>query len=129
MFISQSAVLSSAFLISGLAIERYYKVCRLNSTRFTRSKSKRTCVVMSAVATVLSLPCLVLFHNEQMHCRTVTEDLRVKLLMVYYTGMLLSFLSAVIVLIFTYSRIAITILRSQINMLRHDKDQSGNQSK
>ena len=129
MFVSQSAVLSSTFLICGLAIERYYKVCRPESTSFTRARSKRICVAISAVATVLSLPCFVLFHNEQMRCGSVTEGLLVKLLMAYYTGMLLSFLSAVIVLIFTYSRIAMTTLRSQINMLRHDKDQFGNQIK
>ena len=103
-------------------------MCRPESTSFTRAKSKRTCVAISAVAAVLSLPCFVLFHNEQMRW-SVTEGLWVKLLMAYYTGMLLSFLSTVIILIFTYSRIAMTVLRRQINMLRHDKDQSGNQIK
>ena len=129
MFISQSVVLSSTFLICGLAIERYYKVCRPKCASFTRGKSRNTCVATSVVATVLSLPCFVLYHNEHMHCRSLTEGLLVKLLMAYYTGMLLSFVTAVIILIFTYSRIAMTILRSQVNIMRHEKDQSGNQIK
>ena len=129
MFVSQSVVLSSTFLICGLAIERYYKVCRPKCVSFTRGKSRNTCVATSMVATVLSLPCFVLYKNEHMHCGSVTEGLLVKLLMAYYTGMLLSFVAAVIILIFTYSGIAITILKSQINMLRHEKDQSGNQIK
>ena len=129
MFVSQSVVLSSTFLICGLAIERYYKVCRPKCASFTRGKSRNTCVATSVVATVLSLPCFVLYKNEHMHCGSVTEGLLVKLLMAYYTGMLLSFITAVIILIFTYSGIAITILRSQVNMLRHEKDQSGNQIK
>ena len=126
-FISQSAVLSSTFLICGLAIERYYKVCRPKSTIFTSAKSKRTCMAISAVATVFSLPCLILFQNRQMHCGSVTEGVLVNVLMAYYTGMLLSYLSAVVILIYTYSRIAVTILKSQLNLLDHKHNTSGGQ--
>ena len=129
MFISQSAVLSSTFLICGLAIERFYKVCRPKSTTFTSEKSKHTCMAISVTATVLSLPCFALFYDKQMHCGSVTEGVLVKVLMAYYTGMLLSFLSAVVILIFTYSRIAVTILKSQLNLLQHKKDHSDNQPK
>ena len=129
MFISQSAALSSTFLVCGLAIERFCKVCRPKNTTFTSAKSKQTCIVISFIATVLSLPCFALFHDKQMNCRIVTEGVLVKVLMVYYTGMLLSFLSAVVILIFTYSRIAVIILKSQHNLLQHKKDHSGNQPK
>ena len=126
-FISQSAVLSSTFLICGLAIERYYKVCRPKSTTFTSAKSKRTCLAISVIATVFSLPCFILFQNRQMHCGSVTEGVLVNVLMAYYTGMLLSYLSAVVILIYTYSRIAVAILKSQLNLLDHKHNLSGGQ--
>ena len=129
MFISQSAALSSTFLICGLAIERFCKVCRPKNTTFTSAKSKHTCMAISVIAMVLSLPCFALFYDKQTHCGSVTEGVLVKVLMAYYTGMLLSFLSAVVILIFTYSRIAVTILKSQLNLLQHKKDNSDNQPK
>ena len=124
MFLSQSIVLSSTFLICGLALERYFKICRPNMTKMTRAMSRNMCMVISLIAVVFSIPCFAFFRNKYNRCGTVTAGLLVKLLNAYYTAVLLSFITAVFILIFSYSKIAVAIYESEFNLKKHFKGKS-----
>ncbi|KAH3707367.1 hypothetical protein DPMN_066769 [Dreissena polymorpha] len=44
MFLSQSIVLSSSFLICGLAVDRYLKICKANSIILTSKRARNGCL-------------------------------------------------------------------------------------
>ena len=122
MVFSQSTVLSSAFLIGGLALERYVKICR-PTTRVTRTFSRNTCIILSVVTFVSSLPVVLFYDNRSGLCRQVTETetLMFELHRIYYVTFVLVFVILFIVIIFSYFNIALAILRSRANIERHNK--------
>ena len=126
MFLSQTVVLSSAFIICGLAIERYHAVCKSKLAKL--SKSRNTCLVISATAAVFSAPCFAFYENKEMHCKTVSQRLLLIMLVIYYTIVLLSFLIVIVTLTYTYFKITATINRSQQSMRKHLSANSDRQS-
>ena len=120
MVFSQSTVLSSAFLIGGLALERYIKVCR-PTTRLTKTFSRNSCIILSVATTIFSLPVVLFYNNSTGLCRQLAEGLMADLHRIYYIIFILVFVILFVVLIFSYSSIALAILRSKANMERHNK--------
>lgn len=115
---SQSTVLSSAILIGGLALERYFKVCRPR-TRISKICSRNICIAISTVTFVLSLPVVPFFDNSSGLCKKVEDAFLLQLHFIYYAAFVLVFLVLFFVVIFSYSSIAYTILRSTANLERH----------
>lgn len=118
MVFSQSTVLSAAILIGGMAMERYFKVCR-PSTRITKVFSRNICIALSATTFALSLPVIPFYDNSSGLCRKVKVGLFQQLHLIYYTAVVLVFAVLFCVVIFSYSSIAIAVLRSRANIERH----------
>ena len=116
MFISQSVVLCSTFLICGLAIERYFKVCVKSGVQITKSRALRICVAIACVTILLSLPCFEMFKNIKGECMANTL---VKGVFVYYLMVLLTYILAFIVVTVSYTKISIAVLKSEKNVSRH----------
>ena len=117
MFLSQSVVLSSTFLICGIAVERYWKVCQASRTKLTPIKSRNICLVISLIATLLSMPTFGLYHNNKYkRCRAKTAGLSDELINVYYIAVLLTFVVVIVILIVSYTKIARAILESERNL-------------
>ena len=119
MFLSQSVVLSSTFLICGLAIERYVKVCQPSRTKLTPEKSRNICLVICLISVICSTPTLLFFHNKDNQCIMAGKGMPPKLMNIYFIAVVLTYVTAIVVLLFTYSKIAITILQSQMNLRKH----------
>ncbi|XP_060565322.1 trace amine-associated receptor 3-like [Ruditapes philippinarum] len=115
MFLSQSIVLSSSFLICGLALDRYLKVCRQLSS-FTTARARNVCVVISLLTTALSAPASVMFENRAGRCVSIVMD---NTLFAYYLLVFLIFICAAIIVVFSYCNVTKTVLDSEANVARH----------
>lgn len=114
MFISQSLVLSSSFLISGLALDRYIKVCR-QSVLFSKARARNVCFLISIVTSILSTPCFVMYENQGGRCVSVAgTDLYV-----YYFMVFLIFVVATILVVFSYYKVTKAVMKSEMNVARH----------
>ena len=121
MFLSQSVVLSSTFLICGIAVERYWKVCQASRTKLAPMKSRNICLAISMIAALLSMPTFGLYHNNKYkRCSAKTTGLSDELINVYYIAVLLTFVVAIVILIVSYTMIARVILESERNLKKHD---------
>ena len=119
MFLSQSVVLSSTFLICGIAIERYVKVCQPSRTKLTPEKSRNICLVICLISVICSTPTLLFFHNKGNQCIMAGKGMPPKLMNIYFIAVVLTYVTAIGVLLFSYSKIAITIFQSQMNLRKH----------
>ena len=121
MFLSQSFVLSSTFLICGIAVERYWKVCQASRTKLTPIKSRNICLVIILIAALLSMPTFGLYHNNKYKiCKAKSTGLSDELINVYYIAVLLTFIIAIVILIVSYTKIARAILESERNLKKHN---------
>ena len=119
MFLSQSVVLSSTFLICGIAVERYWKVCQPSRTKLTQKKSRNICFVICLIAFVISIPTFVFFYNKNDHCMVANKGMPTTPLVLYYSALLLIFVIAIGILLFSYSKIAKAIIQSELNLRKH----------
>lgn len=115
MFISQSLVLSSAFLIGGLALDRYIKVCR-PVTLFSKSRARNVCLLISISTTLLSIPCFIMYENRQGLCQPVVMGTG---LFIYYMLVFLIFLISTGVVVFSYTKVTKETRESERRMARH----------
>lgn len=118
MFFSQSIVLSSTFLICGLALDRYFKICRPNSRAFTKLRAKNYCILISLAMTVLSIPCFLMYENVNGRCITRATQTNV---FAYYLMVLVSFLAATTTFVVSYINITRAIIKSENNIRRHNE--------
>ena len=118
MFLSQSVVLSSTFLICGIAVERYWKVCQLSRTKLTPRKSRNICFVICLISVVLSIPAFVFFYNKNNRCMVANGGMPSTPMNLYYTALLLIFVIALGILVFSYSKIAKAIFQA-LNLRKH----------
>ena len=119
MFLSQSVVLSSTFLICGIAVERYWKVCQSSRTKLTPRKSRNICFVICLISVVFSIPTFVFFYNKNDRCMVANEGMPTTPMNLYYTALLLIFVIAIGILLFSYSKIAKAIIKSELNLRKH----------
>ncbi|XP_053404889.1 cephalotocin receptor 1-like [Mercenaria mercenaria] len=115
MFLSQSLVLSSAFLISGLALDRYLKICR-QLTSFSKRRARNVCLLISIVTAFLSTPCFVMYENRAGRCVSIVMD---KTLFAYYLMVFLIFIFATAVVVLSYFKVTKAVKISEENVLRH----------
>lgn len=115
MFLSQSIVLSSSFLICGLALDRYFKICRQLSS-FTTARARNACLVITVITTVLSIPSFVMHENRAGRCVSIVMDIT---LFAYYLLVFLIFIFATIVVVFSYYKVTKTVVESAANIARH----------
>lgn len=116
MFISQSLVLSSAFLICGLALDRYIKVCKPMAS-FSKAKALIVCLLISLSTCVLSTPCIVLFEDRQGSCRSVEAE---PSLVAYYLLVFLTFVFSTGVVVFSYTHVTRKIRNSERTIASHN---------
>lgn len=116
MLFSQAIILSSSFLICGLALDRYFKVCRPNSRLVTKINAKRCCIVISVVMFLLSIPTYTIYENVNGTCKTISMHRGV---FAYYFMVFLSFVLATLTFIVAYVNVARTIIGSEKNVRRH----------
>ena len=119
MFLSQSVVLSSTLLICGIAYERYCKVCQSARTKLTPGKSRNICLVVCLISVVFSTPTFAFFRNNHNRCISANEGLLNTLMNIYYTAVFLTFVIAIAILLFSYSKIAKAIFQSELNLRKH----------
>ena len=119
MFLSQSVVLSSTFLICGIAFERYCKVCQSSRSKLTPGKSRNICLVVCLISVVFSTPTFAFFRNSHNRCISANEGLLNTLMNIYYTAVFLTFVIAIGILLFSYSKIAKAIFQSELNLRKH----------
>ena len=119
MFLSQSVVLSSTFLICGIAVERYRKVCQSSRTKLTPRKSRNICFVICLISVVFSIPTFAFFYNKNDRCMVANEGMPTTPMNLYYTALLLIFVIAIGIVLFSYSKIAKVIIQSELNLRKH----------
>ena len=101
MTLSQSFVLSSVFLICGLAADRYFKICK-PLTSYPVKRARNICVLISMVTFLLSLPCIFMWENKEMHCKLASNGYGV---FAYYFFVFLTFAFATSVVVVSYSKV------------------------
>ena len=115
MFLSQSIVLSSSFLICGLALDRYIKVCK-QLPSFTTARARTVCLLISVSTTALSTPCFVIYENRAGRCISIVMD---RTLFAYYFLVFLIFIFATFVVVFSYCKVTRAVMESEANIARH----------
>ncbi|XP_060579453.1 alpha-2Db adrenergic receptor-like [Ruditapes philippinarum] len=115
MFLSQSIVLSSAFLICGLALDRYLKICRRLSS-FTTTRARNACFLITASTTLLSIPSYVMYENRAGRCVSIVMN---STLFSYYFFVFMIFVFATIVVVFSYWKVTKAVVFSESNIARH----------
>ena len=115
-FTSQSIVLSSSFLIFGLALDRYFKICRPNTKAFTKQRARNFCILISCVMTLSSIPTFFMADNVNGRCIILASVTHV---FAYYLMVFLSFLVATITFLVSYISVARAIINSEKNVRRH----------
>lgn len=97
MFISQTLVLSSSFLIAGLAIDRYLKICKPHIP-YDRKKAIISCICIIFLTTLLSLPSIALYEAKHGSCKVKQYNIA---LFAYYIMVFVIFVSSTIIIIFS----------------------------
>ncbi|KAL4219966.1 Protein tyrosine phosphatase type IVA 1 [Mactra antiquata] len=115
MFISQSLVLSSSFYISGLALDRYMKVCR-QMTSYSITKARNGCVIILVLTSLLSIPCFTMYENTYGRCVSRVMDLN---LFLYYLMVFFTFVLAISSVLFAYIKVTRTVIKSETNIKKH----------
>ena len=116
MFISQSVALSSTFLICGLSVERYLKICRRTGRQLNKFKALLVCIGITCVTTLLSAPCFEMYRNIRGQCTANALEQGVFL---YYVMVLFTYIVAFVVVTVSYTKISIAVLKSEKNVSRH----------
>ena len=116
MSFTHFTIFSSAFLIVGLAMERYFKVCRPARFRLTGRFSRNSCIIMSITTFSFSLPTAFFYDNNSGLCRVVNVGLLQQLHKIYFLINIFVFLALFVTVVFSYSNIAIAILKSKANI-------------
>ena len=115
MFLSQSIVLSSSFLICGLALDRYLTICKHLSS-FTTTRARNVCLSITVLTTVLSTPSFVMYENRRGKCEAIIMN---KTLFLYYLFVFLIFVFATFVVVFSYCKVTKAVIASETNIARH----------
>ena len=115
MFLSQSIVLSSSFLICGLALDRYLKICRRLS-RYTSARARNVCVLITAVTSILSTPAFAMFENREGRCEPIIMN---AMLFAYYLMVFMIFICATVVVVFSYCKVTNTVKNIETNVSRN----------
>lgn len=116
MFVGQSLVFCSSFLVAGLAMDRYLKVCKPTITSFSKTKARNSCFIMNIFTTLLSIPCFVMYQNSNNTCQPVANVVKIN---IYYIIVLLIFVIAAGIVVFSYVSVAKVIKQSDATMWRH----------
>ena len=119
MTLSQSTAIASAFLIDGLALERYFKVCRPTTTDLSKDGSRNVCISVSVTTFVLSAPCIVFYDDTRGTCYAVRDDTIILIISVYYMVFKIVFIIIIVMLLFCYINIALTVLRSKEKLAKY----------
>jgi len=109
MCFSQCVVLSASFFISGLAFDRYLKICRPASRTMTIRRARNVCIIMTIGATVLSLPSWFMFRNEKGRCVAIESGG----LFLYYLMVFLIFCITTVTVLFSYVKVTKAIFASE----------------
>ena len=117
MFFSQTVVLSSTFLITGLAIDRYWKVCRPMSTLVTNKRARNSCLAITVATMLMSLPCFVMYRNVNGRCVSIAMGDQ---LFAYYTMVFATFCLATLAVILSYIFVSRAIYTSESKLINHD---------
>ena len=99
MTLSQSTAIASAFLIDGLALERYFKVCRPTTTDLSKDGSRNVCISVSVTTFVLSAPCIVFYDDTRGTCFAVRDDTIILIIFVYYMVFKIVFIIIIVMLL------------------------------
>ena len=119
MTFSQSTVIASPILIGGLALERYVKVCRPTAQGLSKDGSRNCCILISVITLLLSVPCIVLYDNDDGTCDTVKEDIIIMINRIYYLVFVIVFIALFVIVIFCYASIAVYIYQSKANLEKY----------
>ena len=122
MTFSQSTVIAPPFLIGGLALERYFKVCRTMSTGLSRDGSRKSCILISVVSFVMSVPCVALYDDSSRKGNVVRTKTITLIVTIYYMAFVVVFIALFVIVNFCYANIALTILRSKKNLEKYAGD-------
>ena len=116
MFFSHSIVLSSSFLICGLALDRYIKVCHPKSNLLNVRKARNGCVVTTLITSLLSIPCILMYENTAGRCVAVVMGIK---LIVYYLIVFLVFCISTVTVVVAYVKVSQAISKSEKTVIRH----------
>lgn len=120
------ASISSTFLLTALAIDRYVLTCKPFNTYYSREKAKRICVCIVAVSILGSIPTLTLttFDDTKIKCmQTVKNPVLQNILQLFFGA---AYMILFLVVIFCYSKVTILIRRrhQQRNEVRLEQVQA-----
>ena len=119
MTFSQSTVIASPVLVGGLALERYLKVCRPTTPALSKDGSRNTCISIAMITFLVSVPCVALYNDDNGTCDTVNDGTIILVNKIYYLAFVVVFNALFVIVIFCYTSIAITILRSKVNLEKY----------
>ncbi|KAH3753337.1 hypothetical protein DPMN_187972 [Dreissena polymorpha] len=115
--------LSSIFLLTVIALDRYMQTCRPLSSLDNTIKAKRACIGVAVVSVLLSIPALFVYHlNSSFECvRTGTRGLVMYIIDCLYA---LVFVGLFIVVSNCYLKIRIVLKRRLLNRISSKRGQN-----
>ena len=119
MTLCHFTIFSSAFLIVGLALERYFKVCKPTRFNLSRRFSRNLCIHMSIATFTFSLPSAFIYDNSSGDCELMSTGLIPQIFKFYYLLNTIVFVISFAIVIFSYSNIAVVIMKSKVNIAKY----------
>ena len=119
MTLCHFTIFSSAFLIVGLSLERYFKVCKPTKCKFSRRFSRNLCISISIATLSCSLPSAFLYGSSSGNCELVGTGFAQHAFKLYYLCFIILFVASFVTVIFSYSNIAVVILKSKSNLEKY----------
>ena len=119
MTFGQFTCFASPLLIGGLALERYFKVCRTTTTGLSKCGSRNSCMTISVMTFIASVPCIALYDDSNGNYDIIITETVILVVKIYYMAFVAVFITLFIMVIFCYANIAITILKSKKNLEKY----------
>ena len=129
MAMTHFTIFASAFLIVGLSLERYLKVCKTTKCKLSKQYSRNACIIVSIVTFVFSVPSALVYDNTSGRCGVITSGVMQQVHKMYYSFTIVVFIVAFILVIFSYSNISITIMKSKTNLAKYSSGMNSDHTK